>query len=265
MRQQHGTQNYTLQDDTENRRVEVRQHGQSTEVVHPHDPFLSNTSTINSTATSCLRAEDFTNAFTFEQTTSNSTRTPFQFQQRARDATASAQITNRISTGRTSRTSGFLDRLRRTRRDERNTRNIETFEKADYWRERREREARLRREAQKQDGTLSDIVDEMATEEMCDLEDAELSPVDEDQEVEELVNAYFNGSRQLRGENDQMLAHETIDEDDNFEIDDDSAYEEAFMEVLSQEHRPGFAERTSRDGMAHGPSKQSQGGEMDIS
>ncbi|KAK5076425.1 hypothetical protein LTR64_006095 [Lithohypha guttulata] len=251
--------------DTENREIEVLQHDQTVEVVQPHDPFLSSTSTINSTATLFPRAEDFTNAFTFEQTTSNATRTPFQFQQRARDAAASTQITNRISAGRTSRTSGFLDRLRRTRRDERDSRGIESFEKADYWRERREREARLRREAQQQDGPLSDIVEKMDIEQIDDLEDAELSPVDEDQEVEELVHAYFDRGQQLRGENDQMFAERIDQQDDNFEIDDDSAYEEVFMEVLSQEHRPRFAEHTGHVNMAHGPSEQSNGGEMDIS
>jgi len=119
---------------------------------------------------------------------------------------------------------------------------------------------------------LGEIEEEIPQEvEMSDNETGQLSPVSEEREVEELVNAYYevglpvgNGSGNGNG-------------DDGFEDDLDLDYEEAFMEVLSQEQGSGqrtglnlgldlFARHSSRDemGQVMENSEKAQDGDMDM-
>lgn len=76
-------------------------------------------------------------------------------------------------------------------------------------------------------------------------EEAELSPVDEEQEVQELVEGYFHldereSEHAVQREGGTHVMDRFGHGADPFELDaidgdDDSAYEQAFMEVLSQE------------------------------
>lgn len=169
---------------------------------------------------------------------SNSDRTPFQFQQRARDSSARSQLSNRATNNRLERKSAFANRLRNIRRDDRDDRHIASFEKAEYWRERRQREERMQRDAQRALGEIAEEIPDTAMALEAETEAAQLSPVSDEKEVEELVNEYYQHQypMQLGGQSYGLADARDDDSDgDGDSFGDDSGYELAFMEVLSQE------------------------------
>ena len=158
--------------------------------------------------------------FTFDaQQPQALSRNPYAFQQRARESAAASQVSSRISRNRDTRKAGFIDRLRRSRRDERDARGLDSFEMAEYWRERREQDARLRREAARYDIHVDEDADLIGLE---DYDEAELSPVDDDREIDELVEAYYG--QQESTQNDELMS-------DDFGIDEDEDYNEALTRI----------------------------------
>lgn len=251
-------------DDNENRDIgKIKAHNPGSEHVSHADVLYNTPSTSTDFA-----APSPTPIFTFNTPApvTEPARNPFAFQQRARESSAASQVSSRITSNRDSRKAGFIDRLRRSRRDERDARGLDSFEKAEYWRERRDRETRLWREAAGYDiVTEEDPPDVEAYED----EDAELSPVDDEREVAELVDAYYNDNRHLEHHVDDELMS------DDFGIDDEEDYAEAFLEVLSQQQMGmGHASTmqstgatTSGDDMAPDVvvSSDQDGGDMDVS
>ncbi len=163
----------------------------------------------------------------------------FLFQSRAKSTTPTTQLSSRITSSRTVRKTVFLDRLRKNRRDDQADRAVEGFEKAEYWAERRMRERELAREAKELGVELgNEELEVELMEEERDKNDG-MSPVEEDREVEELVEGYFSHCQdQSKQDQGGRLSFELND-------DDEMGYEEAFMEVLSQEQggqRPSVLE-----------------------
>lgn len=230
----------------------ITQGGADTEDENPdlNTPFLGGTDLSNPPQ------------FPFPITSSSEpSKNPFQFQQRARETSPQHQVSSRIAANRADRKSNFISRLRQTRRNSRDNRIVDSFEKAEYWREEQEREQRLMAEAQR----LGIDVDLDLEEFMVEEERAgQPSPISEEREVEELVDAYFEGQNQPS----QTHGHE-VDEfmDDSFE--DGPAYEEVFAAILSQEEttvvgntfNPVFGARHARPD--HQPVEDSQ--HMDVS
>ena len=194
-------------------------------------PFLDGTSTIDTTQEQGDPASTFTftsNAFDNQ----NSKNNLFTFQQRAKDSTSTSQISSRIANNRELRKSEFTNRLRRSRRDERDARGIESFEKAEYWRDRREREIRLSREVTGYDN--ADQLDETSDGLDDFQDDTGMSPVDEDREVQEMVEAYYYDRNHDSFDQNQGREAIELGNDLDIEIEDGEGYDEAFMEVLSQ-------------------------------
>ena len=113
---------------------------------------------------------------------------------------------------------------------------MESLEKAEYWRDRRRREEELRAEAQRL-GIEPDLVEE-EDEDMME-EDGQMSPVDEEREVDELVSAYLEAPTQPHSPVPGF-----VDYDCSFELDDDPEYDNLFMEVLSQEQQQGLGRQS---------------------
>ncbi|KAK5958805.1 hypothetical protein OHC33_000648 [Knufia fluminis] len=205
----------------------MQENSNNNEHTHLHNPFLDGTSTIDiQTQASATPATEHQNIFSaFAPPPSTTTKTPFQFQQRARDSSAQSLLSARTSAARSERKSAFVNRLRNTRRGSRDDRQVESFEKAEYWRERRLREERMQRDAMRVMGGVEEEVPDM------DMETGQLSPVSEEKEVQELVEAYYGY------ETGQQQEEPVMDDNDNENesFEDDLDYEEAFMEVLSQE------------------------------
>lgn len=206
-------------DGDENRQIE------DTKIYNQDGTAMSHADALYTSSTDVTDPAVTAPIFTFNAPAPTPARNPFAFQQRARESAATSQVSSRISSNRDTRKAGFIDRLRRSRHDERDARGLDSFEKAEYWRERRERETRLRREAISYD---IDIDIESVDPEFED-EEAELSPVDDEREVAELVNAFYdeNGPKESRL-NDEFMS-------DDFGMDDEEDYAEAFLEMLSQE------------------------------
>lgn len=222
------------------------------QISHADTLYEPTTNTTDSTATAPV----------FKFSAPTPARNPFTFQQRARESTATSQVSSRISSNRDTRKAGFIDRLRRSRHDERDARGLDSFEKAEYWRERRERDLRLRREAASYD---IDVEAEMSNLEYDD-EEAELSPVDDDGEVDDLVDAFYDHHHQSRSRFDDELMS------DDFGMDEEEDYAEAFLEVLSQEQRGLNHHGTAANPMQSGstgnlvtPRNDSLEGDMDVS
>lgn len=124
----------------------------------------------------------------------------------------------------------------------------------------------MRRDARRALGEIEEEIPQEVEVEMGDDETGQLSPVSEEREVEELVNAYYEvGAPVGIG----ALGDESGD--DGFE--DDLDYEEAFMEVLSQEHGSGqgtgldlFGRYSSRDEMGQDLEdvEKARDGDMDM-
>lgn len=83
----------------------------------------------------------------------------------------------------------------------------------------------MQRDAMRVMGGVEEEVPDM------DMETGQLSPVSEEKEVQELVEAYYGY------ETGQQQEEPVMDDNDNENesFEDDLDYEEAFMEVLSQE------------------------------
>ncbi|KAK5094058.1 hypothetical protein LTR70_005500 [Exophiala xenobiotica] len=235
---------------------------------HLNQPFLGS----ESMTTSANQNTNIVTPTIFSSATVTApTKNPFQFQQKARDSSAPSQLSNRTTAARSERKSAFVNRLRNTRRNDRDDRHIDSFEKAEYWRERRQRDERMQRDARRALGPIEEEIPQEVEMSDNETETGQLSPVSEEKEVEELVNAYYevglpvgNGSGSGNG-------------DDGFEDDLDLDYEEAFMEVLSQEQGSGqrtglglgldlFARRSSRDemGQVMENSEKAQDGDVDM-
>ena len=94
----------------------------------------------------------------------------------------------------------------------------------------------MRRDAQRAVGNVEEGADadmDMFGVEAEDTETEQLSPVSEERELEELVRGYYDGGA---GNGDAVgNRNGNVMDDDGFE--DDTEYEEAFLEVLSQEQR----------------------------
>lgn len=212
--------------------LDENEDSRSRKAYESHNPAVSYADALYDSSPS---STDFTSqptipAFTFHAPApvTEPARNPFAFQQRARESAAASQVSSRISSNRDTRKAGFIDRLRRSRRDERDARGLDSFEKAEYWRERREREVRFRREAA---GYGIDAGEDLLDTDVYDDEEAELSPVDDEREVADLVDAYYDRN---------VLLERTVDDElmsDDFGIDDEEDYAEAFLEVLSQEQK----------------------------
>lgn len=160
----------------------------------------------------------------------------FRFQQRSRDMSSPALLSNTITNARNARQSGsrFLDRLRQSRHNKRDRRGAETVEQIDFFQEKRSRAAYFERDALEEEIDV-DLAEEEGEDGM--FEDAQMSPV-EDKEVEDLVRRYYEpdegqysvgrtgiGTSSPGGEYDTNL----------WQADEESEYDQAFMELLSQE------------------------------
>lgn len=230
-------------------------------------PFSSNAATTGTTP-----------LFTSQsQIQPSSARNPFQFQSQANSARPTPQLTTRIRQNRDTRRSLFLDRLRSSRRDERDNNIIEKFEKEEYWRERKRREERMAREAEGWVGwDEEEEVDEEGNVVGEDDEwNGEMSPVDEEREVGELVEGWYEAQREGQGpgqgpnqthggpgvsEEEQKQNQEDDFMDAQFDFED-SDVEEVFMQVLSQQERQQQTQQL-RDGSTTAPT--GLGGEQDL-
>lgn len=208
-----------------------------------HTPFLDGTSTIDSqhgpnqqslqttyprtSSSSSPSATTF--VFSSPINTASTSKNPFAYQDQFKRSNPTTQLSNRITNARSSRKSDFISRLRRTRHDERDARGLDSFERGEYLRERREWEEMMQREGARWE----------VPEELVDMEGEEeaISPIDEEREVEVLVEEFLGRQQDqgCRAAWEERAVDRQMDPFD--ENDDDSGYEEAFLEMLSQERQ----------------------------